>query len=58
MLADFDPETLADALVAALGDRRRLAERRARGRSYVETHHSPARFRTELAAALAELDRA
>ena len=58
VLADFEPETLADALVAALGDRRRLSEQRARGRSYVETHHSPACFRTELAAAFAELDHA
>ena len=56
VLADFEPETLADAIVTALGDPQRLAEQRARGRSYVEAHHSPARFRTELAAAFAEVD--
>lgn len=54
--ADFEPETLAEALAAALGDRSRLVQQRARGRSYVELHHSPERFRTELAAALAEVD--
>jgi len=58
VLADFEPETLADTLVGALGDRRRLSEQRAHGRSYIEIHHSPARFRMELAAAFAELDRA
>lgn len=58
VLADFEPSTLADALVQALGDKRRLAQQRALGRSYVETHHTPDRFRTELAAALAKIARA
>lgn len=55
VVADFEPETLATALVAALRDDRRLAEQRARGRAYVEAHHSPARFREQVAAAFAEL---
>ena len=55
VLADFEPETLADALVAALGDPNHLAEQRAAGRSYIEIHHSPERLRGELATAFAEL---
>ena len=55
MLADFEPGTLAGAIIAALGDRGRLTEQRRRGRSYVEINHSPARLRTDLAAALGEL---
>ena len=45
MLADFEPTTLADAVVAALADPERLAEQGARGRAYVEAHHSPDRLR-------------
>ena len=36
--------------------RARLAEQRRAGRAYVETEHSPARFRELLAAAFRELD--
>ena len=56
VLADFEPETLAEALVAALADAPRLAEQGVRGRVYVEAHHSPARLRAELATAFADLD--
>jgi len=55
VLADFGPGTLADAIVSVLGDPQRLAKQRVHGRSYVETHHSPARFRAELATAFAEV---
>jgi glycosyltransferase involved in cell wall biosynthesis len=54
VVEDFEPATLAEAIVAALADRERLAERRARGRAYVEAHHSPARFRTQLAEVFAD----
>jgi len=56
VLADFEPGTLADALVAALEDPASLGDRRRLGRAYVESHHSPARLREALAAAFAELD--
>ncbi len=56
VVADFEPERLADTVVTALGDRRSLVEQRARGRAFVESYHSPARFRTELATRFAELD--
>jgi glycosyltransferase involved in cell wall biosynthesis len=56
VVADFTPGTLAAAVVDALADPGRLAEQGARGRAYVETHHSPERLQTELAAAFAELD--
>lgn len=55
VLADFDPTTVADAIVAALTDPARLTKQRVNGRLYVELHHSPARLRNELAAAFAEL---
>lgn len=55
VVADFAPETLADAIAGALGDHGRLAEQRARGRSYVECHHSTDRLRIELASAFAKL---
>ncbi|MEO5575636.1 MAG: glycosyltransferase family 4 protein [Gaiellaceae bacterium] len=55
VLADFEPGTLADAVVAALGDRRSLAEQRAHGRAYVEAAHSPERLRLELQTVFAEL---
>ena len=48
VLPDFDPGTLADAVVAALGTPSRLREQRARGRAYVEAEHSPARLREAL----------
>ena len=56
VLADFDPGTLAEAIVAALADPPRLAEQRVRGRAYVKAHHSPARLRAALATAFGELD--
>ena len=56
VLADFEPGTLAEALVTALEDAERLAEQGMRGRVYVEAHHSPARLRAELATAFADLD--
>ena len=55
VLADFAPKTLADAITNALAEHHRLAEQRARGRSYVEHHHSPDRLRMQLASAFAEL---
>jgi glycosyltransferase involved in cell wall biosynthesis len=55
VLTDFAPETLAAAVAGALADPARLAEQGARGRAYVEEHHSPARLREQLAAAFAEL---
>ena len=58
VLADFEPGTLARCDRRRARRPRRLAEQRTRGRSYVETHHSPARFRTALAAAFAEVERA
>lgn len=54
VLADFEPGTLAEAMVAAL-ESPDLPSQRARGRAYVEAHHSPARLRAELAAAFEEL---
>jgi glycosyltransferase involved in cell wall biosynthesis len=56
VVADFAPNTLADAITAALAGHDRLSEQRARGRSYVETHHSRDRLRARLAAAFAEFD--
>jgi glycosyltransferase involved in cell wall biosynthesis len=55
VLPDFAPATLAAAVAGALADPARLAEQGARGRAYVEQHHSPARLREALAAAFAEL---
>ena len=49
VLAGFESGTLAEAVVAALADARRLAEQGVRGRAYVAAHHSPARLRAELA---------
>lgn len=54
VLADFEPGTLAEAMVAAL-ESPDLPAQRDRGRAYVEAHHSPARLRAELAAAFEEL---
>jgi glycosyltransferase involved in cell wall biosynthesis len=55
VVADFEPATLAEAIVAALADPERLAGQGASGRAYVEANHSPFRLRTELAAAFEEL---
>ena len=54
VLADFHPDTLADAVVTLLTDEARLLEARGRGRRYVEEQHAPASFRKRLAAILSE----
>ena len=56
VLADFEPRTLTDAIVAALDDRERLVQQGAQGRAYVEVNHAPERLRTELTVAFEELD--
>jgi glycosyltransferase involved in cell wall biosynthesis len=56
VLADFAASTLADAVVAALSDRVRLAEQGTSGRAYVVANHAPDRLRTELTVAFADLD--
>jgi glycosyltransferase involved in cell wall biosynthesis len=48
VLPDFEPETLADAIVGALAEPERLRLQRASGRAYVEAEHSPARLRERL----------
>jgi phosphatidylinositol alpha-mannosyltransferase len=48
VLPDFEPETMADAIVAALGDGDRLSEQRTHGRAYVEAEHSPVSLRERL----------
>jgi glycosyltransferase involved in cell wall biosynthesis len=58
LLADFGRETLEAALVERLENRAALVAQRARGRAYVEVHHSPTQLRNALAAALAERARA
>jgi glycosyltransferase involved in cell wall biosynthesis len=56
VLGGFEPEELAAAIVAALGDPEGLLARRRAGRAYVEREHAPARLRELLAAAFEELD--
>jgi glycosyltransferase involved in cell wall biosynthesis len=58
VIDDFEPETLAAAVIRALADGRRLAEQRTSGRRYVEANHSPERFREQLAGAFMKVDRA
>jgi glycosyltransferase involved in cell wall biosynthesis len=52
VLEGFDPEELAAAATALLGDVDTLMRMRASGREYVVREHSPARFRELLADAL------
>ena len=47
--------SLAEAIVALLGDEARLLALRHSGRAYVEAHHAPAPFREQLASIFAEL---
>ena len=56
VLAGFDPEELAGAVVELLRDPVTLAAMRRRGRDYVVREHSRERFREHLAVACAELD--
>src|SRR5205823_7189933 len=56
VLSSFDAEELAATAVSLLGDPERLAEMRARGRSYVLREHAPARFRERLRQAFHGLD--
>jgi glycosyltransferase involved in cell wall biosynthesis len=55
VLPDFAPASLAEAVVALLGDEARLLERRRSGRAYVEARHAPTPFREQLAAIFSEL---
>jgi glycosyltransferase involved in cell wall biosynthesis len=52
VLGSFEPEELAAAAVALLGDAGTLAAMRAQGRVYVEREHAPARLRELLRAAM------
>lgn len=52
VLEGFEPDELADAATALLGDVATLMRMRASGREYVVREHSPARFRELLGAAL------
>jgi glycosyltransferase involved in cell wall biosynthesis len=54
--AGFSRDELAAAILAALGDRARLAEQRRAGREHVAAEHAPARFRQLLDDALRDLD--
>ncbi len=56
VLASFDPDELAEALVDLLEDAGTLLAMRRRGREFVVREHSPARFRTLLEAAFEDLD--
>ena len=53
VVAGFDPEELAKTIECLLADARQLLTMRAAGRAYVETEHSPKRFRERLAPLLA-----
>jgi len=55
VLPDFAPASLAEAVVALLGNQTRLLELRHSGRAYVEAQHAPTPFREQLAAIFAEL---
>jgi glycosyltransferase involved in cell wall biosynthesis len=56
VLAGFDPEELADRVVALLEDRARLVAMRRRGHEYVVREHDASRLRDALREALEELD--
>jgi glycosyltransferase involved in cell wall biosynthesis len=53
VLSDFSPDELATTVRDLLADMGTLSAMRAAGRAYVEREHSPERFRTLLAQALA-----
>jgi glycosyltransferase involved in cell wall biosynthesis len=57
VVGGFDPDELAQAIVALLRDETTLLEMRRHGRTYVEHEHSFERFLPQLEAALAELER-
>jgi glycosyltransferase involved in cell wall biosynthesis len=52
LLDTYEPEELATAAAALLGDPKRLTAMRAAGRAYVEREHTPARLRERLATML------
>jgi glycosyltransferase involved in cell wall biosynthesis len=56
VLSSFDPDELADRIVALLGDRARLLAMRRRGHAHVVREHDPAHLREALREALEELD--
>jgi glycosyltransferase involved in cell wall biosynthesis len=55
VLSGFDPEELADRVVALLGDRGRLLAMRRQGHAHVMREHDPAHLRDALREALEEL---
>ncbi len=55
VLPDFAPASLAETVVALLGDEARLVHMRHSGRAYVEARHAPTPFREQLAAIFAEV---
>ena len=56
VLESFDADALAEAVVALLADRERLAAARRAARTYVEREHAPARLRNRLATAFEVMD--
>ncbi len=58
VLAGWDAEELAETVASLLGDAGTLLRMRAAGREHVVREHSPARFHSLLAAALAAVDAA